>query len=163
MKIQNQDLFIIEDDEATAKVLYDFLTQKFHDELNIFIFENGQTALENVTKNTAIVVIDYDLKGQESDEIMLAIKKINPLTEVIILSSNEDIAVAIASLKKGASSIVMKGQSTSRILESKIYKIITYPADFLVKTFGINKMLSLFLLCIAYIGLVVFIGMQILK
>jgi DNA-binding NarL/FixJ family response regulator len=103
------------------------------------------------------------LKGEQSDSLLLAIKNINPKTEVIILSNNEDIGLAIETFRKGANSIVMKGQHTHRILASRIYLIITFPAELLVSTLGINKMLALFILCVVYIGIVVYVGMAILN
>lgn len=45
----------------------------------------------------------------------------------------------------------MKGKHTHRILESRIYKIITHIAELLVSTLGINKTLALFISCVAYI------------
>ena len=158
-----QDLFIIEDNALTAIELQKFLKGKFGNELNIFTFENGATALQNINNNTSIVIIDFDLVGEIAENLLVDIKKINPKTEVIILSSNEDIGAAIDSFRKGANSIVIKGKNVNSVLESKIYKIITYPADLLVKTLGVNKMLALFLLCITYIGIVVYIGMRLLN
>jgi DNA-binding NtrC family response regulator len=161
--MENQKLFILEDNIINATKLKNFLNSKFGENLKISTFIDGTTLLSKVDVNTAIVIIDYDLKGELSDKLLVAIKKINPKTEVIILSNNEDIGMAIDSFRKGAKSVVMKGKHTNRILESHIYKIITYPAELLVRTLGVNKMLALFILCIVYIGIVVYVGMKILN
>lgn len=161
--MEDQKLYILEDNIISATALKRFLNLKFGEKLKITTFIDSATLLTAVDAKTAIVIIDYDLKGELSDRLLLAIKKINPKTEVIILSNNEDIGLAIESFRKGANSIVMKGKHTNRILESRIYKIITYPAELLVNTLGINKMLALFILCIVYIGIVVYVGMEILN
>jgi DNA-binding NarL/FixJ family response regulator len=161
--MEDQKLYILEDNIISATALKRFLNLKFGENLKITTFIDGASLLAEVDANTAIVIIDYDLKGEQSDSLLLAIKNINPKTEVIILSNNEDIGLAIEIFRKGANSIVMKGQHTNRILASRIYKIITYPAELLVSTLGINKMLALFILCVVYIGIVVYVGMVILN
>lgn len=161
--MEDQKLYILEDNIISATALKRFLNLKFGENLEITTFIDGASLLAEVDANTAIVIIDYDLKGEQSDKLLIAIKNINPKTEVIILSNNEDIGLAIETFRKGANSIVMKGQHTHRILASRIYKIITYPAELLVSTLGINKMLALFILCVVYIGIVVYVGMAILN
>ena len=161
--MEDQKLYILEDNIISATALKHFLNLKFGENLEITTFIDGASLLAEVDANTAIVIIDYDLKGEQSDKLLIAIKNINPKTEVIILSNNEDIGLAIETFRKGANSIVMKGQHTNRILASRIYKIITYPAELLVSTLGINKMLALFILCVVYIGIVVYVGMVILN
>ena len=161
--MEDQKLYILEDNIISATALKRFLNLKFGENLEITTFIDGASLLAEVDANTAIVIIDYDLKGEQSNKLLIAIKNINPKTEVIILSNNEDIGLAIETFRKGANSIVMKGQHTNRILASRIYKIITYPAELLVSTLGINKMLALFILCVVYIGIVVYVGMVILN
>jgi DNA-binding NarL/FixJ family response regulator len=161
--MEDQKLYILEDNIISATALKRFLNLKFGENLEITTFIDGASLLAEVDANTAIVIIDYDLKGEQSDKLLIAIKNINPKTEVIILSNNEDIGLAIETFRSGANSIVMKGQHTNRILASRIYKIITYPAELLVSTLGINKMLALFILCVVYIGIVVYVGMAILN
>jgi len=161
--MEDQKLYILEDNIISATTLKRFLNLRFGENLKITTFVDGATLLTQVDANTAIVIIDYDLKGELSDSLLLAIKKINPKTEVIMLSNREDIGLAIESFRKGANSIVMKGQHTHSILASRIYNIITYPAELLVNTLGINKMLALFILCVVYIGIVVYVGMVILN
>lgn len=159
----NQNLFIVEDNPLMAEGLRNFLEKKFGSELHISTFDNGENVLKAINSDTTIVLLDYDLKGERADQLLKAIKVINPKTEVIILSSNEDIGVAIDTFRKGANQFVVKGKNAQETISYQIFKIITFPAQYLVKEFGVNKFLAYFLLTFASVGIVVFIGMKILK
>ena len=95
MDIQNQNLFLLENNDLSAARIVAFLEKKFSNSLNITTFNNGSDLIKSIDKNTSIVILDYDLIGEKGDLILMEIKKINPNIEVIILSSDEDIATAI--------------------------------------------------------------------
>ncbi len=160
--MKNQNLFIVENDPLESNRLISFLEKRFSNTLTISTFTDGETALKNINSNTTIVILDYDLKGERGDVLLKEIKKINALTEVIILSSAEDIATAIDAFRKGASNYVIKGESTTRILYSMVLKIMNYPVKILVERFAVNKILAIFLTYFIFIGILVYLGMQLL-
>jgi DNA-binding NtrC family response regulator len=108
------------------------------------------------------VILDYDLKGEKGDELLKAIKRINTKTEVIILSSNEDIATAIDSFHKGAKHYVIKGEKAHRKIFSLVYRVLNYPVRILVERFKVSKILAIFLTYFVFIGIIVYLGMQLL-
>ncbi|WP_300570779.1 response regulator [Flavobacterium sp.] len=160
--MKNQNLFIVENNPMESNRLVNFLEKRFGNTLTISTFNDGESALKNVNSNTTIVILDYDLKGERGDVLLKEIKKINALTEVIILSSAEDIATAIDAFRKGAKNYVIKGESATRILYSMIFKIINYPVKILVERFAVNKILAIFLTYFIFIGILVYLGMQLL-
>ena len=162
METQIQNLFLLEDNALSSNRIITFLENRFRNSLRISIFLNNETLLKEIDANTSIVILDYDLKGEKADILVLEIKKRNPKTEVIILSAVEDIGLAIDAFRKGAKSVIIKGEQSKRELFSIIYKILNYPVKILTERFGINKILAIFIAYFVIIGIVVYIGMNLL-
>lgn len=161
METHAQNLFIVEDNPMNATNLMNYLKKRFHQSLNISMFLDGQSLLENVDEKTAIVVLDYDLKGEQADKLLMDIKKINPHTEVIVLASDLEIGTAIDAYRNGAKKVVHKGKNDAKKVRSTINKIIYYPAKIIQRFFGLKELLAIFIVEVLYIGIVVFIGMKI--
>lgn len=156
MSIQGLNLFIVDDDMLMVTGLKNHLNTRFGNDLNISTFSTGESVLKEIDKDTSIVILDYFLNGQNGNEILKSIKNINPKTEVIMLSSNEDIVVAIESFRKGATDYVIKGRKSWDKISSLVYKTITYPIRIIVREFGISKYLAIFLLTFMIMGATVF-------
>ncbi len=155
-----QNLFIVEENPLTATNLQNFLKKRFTNTLTITTFNDGQSLLKKVDNDTTIVIIDYDLKGENADKLLIDIKKINPKTEVILLSSDEEIGTAIDVYRNGAKVIVPKNNDQFKKILSVVYKILYYPVELTKRFFGLQELFAIFVVEIAYIGLVVFIGMK---
>lgn len=162
MYTQKQDLYILEDNTLSSASLMNFLNKRFNQSLNISIFIDGESLLRKIDTETAIVVLDFDLKGERADKLLLDIKKINPTTEVIILSSDDEIGTAIDAYRKGAKSFVHKGKNDLKNIHSIVYRIIYYPVKIIQRFFGFKELLAIFIVEVAYIGLFVLIGMSVL-
>lgn len=160
--MENNNLFIVEDNPLIANGLQRFLENKFGDTLTISIFMDGESVLKSVDKNTKIVILDYDLRGEKADELLKAIKRINIKTEVIIFSSNDDVATAIDSFRKGANHYIIKNEKAPRKIFSLVYKILNYPVRILVERFKVSKILAIFLTYFIFIGIIVYLGMLLL-
>ncbi|WP_310556293.1 response regulator [Flavobacterium sp.] len=163
MQTLNQNLFLLEDNPLSSNRIVNFLEKRFSNSLTISTFINGENLLKKVDADTAIAILDYDLKGEKADVLVLEIKKINPKTEIIILSSDDDIGIAIDAFRNGAKSVIIKGEQSKRELFLTVYKILNYPVKILVEQFGINKILAIFIAYFIIIGIVVLIGMNLLK
>ncbi len=160
MKTQGLNLFIIDDNTLVSTTLRNYLNNRFGNVLTISTFLTGASALKEINKNTNIVILDYDLKGENGNEILKSIKSINSETEVIMFTSNDEIATAIESFRNGASDYVIKGDKSLKKIASLINNIITYPIRIMVREFGISKLLAIFLLTFISVGLVVFAVMH---
>jgi DNA-binding NarL/FixJ family response regulator len=163
METQIQNLFLLEDNPLSSNRIVAFLENRFRNSLRISTFTNSETLLEKIDGNTTIVILDYDLKGEKADVLVLEIRKTNPKTEIIILSEDEDIAIAIDAFRNGAKSVIIKGEQSKRQLFSVIYKILNYPVRILTERFAINKILAIFIAYFIIIGIVVYIGMSLLN
>ena len=159
MSTQALNLFIVDDNQLMVTGLRNYLNKRFDSDLNISIFYNGASLLEKVDKDTNIVILDYYLEGENGNDILEAIKRINSSTQVIMLSSNEEIATAIDSFRKGASDYVVKGEKAWKKIASLVYNIITYPVRIMVKEFKVRKYLAIFMLTFIITGIIVYIAL----
>ena len=154
------NIFIVDSDREMVSKLKQYLITRFGGQLNISTFYSGESCLEKVTSRTDIVILDLFFSGKDGDQIHKSIKAINPLTEVIFHTSNENIADAIDSFRNGAIDYIFKGKRSLRKVASHISNLATYPVRILVKEFGISKYLAIFLLSFLTIGIIVFISMK---
>ena len=163
MTNQDQNLFIVEDNAETAVKLHTYLQSKFGTIYNIFTFQNAVQALTKLDKHTSVVILDYDYFGDEGNKIVNFIKNINEKTKVIILSNNEEIASAIDYYHSEADNFLVKGKQTRKELSTIIIDYIAYPARYLQLQYGFSQFFSWLLFLCVLIGIVVFIGMWILR
>jgi DNA-binding NtrC family response regulator len=155
MTTQGLNLFIVDDNSLVLTSLRNYLDARFGKDLNITTFLSGANAIKKVDKNTGVVILDYHLEGENGNDVLQSIKKINPKTEVIMFSSNEEMGVAIDSFRKGASEYVVKGDKGWRKISNLVLDIITYPVRILVKEFRVTKYVAIFLLTFVAMAVVV--------
>lgn len=163
METQGMNLFIVDDNKLVVADLKHYLQEKLGVSLNISTFNDGESCLQKIDKETHIVILDYFLNGQNGLEILKLIKAKNPKTEVIMLSSNEDIALAIQTFRNGATDYVVKGQGSLKKISRIVYNIITAPILLLVREFKVSKYMAIFLITFVIMGIAVVIGMQFMK
>lgn len=145
MNSQALNLFIVDEDPSIVRDLRNYLYNKFGTHLRISTFYTGETALQKVDSNTNIVILDYDMEHRNGNDVLSSIKKINPETEVIILSSNENVKVAIESFRKGATDYVIKGDKAWKRLTPHLYRIIAEPILRMGREYSVGKFSLIFL------------------
>ncbi len=157
------NLFIVDDNKLLVADLRNYLQNRFGVSLNITTFNDGESCLKKVDKETQIVILDYFMEGKNGLDTLKCIKEINPETEVIMLSYNEDVALAIESFRSGAKDYVIKGQGAWRKITKLVNLIITEPIMLIVREFGVSKFMAIFLLTFVTLGTVVLITLHMMK
>lgn len=106
MKNQSAKVFVVEDNLIYQNLLtYDLSAKGF----NVTAFTNGEDAIALLHQLPDVVILDYKLAGgMNGMDVLKAIKSINPSIQVIILSAQSDLEVAINTLKYGAFDYVEK-------------------------------------------------------
>lgn len=113
---------------------------------------NGESALEKVRKyNFDVVVLDVAMPGLDGIETLREIKRLKPLTEVIMLTGHATVESAIEGMKLGAFDYLMKPTKTDdlvakvdlayerkaeqeeRIRQAKVKEIVSSPRSVLSK------------------------------
>ena len=117
----NPLIFVVEDNQIYNKLVVSYLkTNKF---TNVESYLTGEEVLKNMHKNPDIVIQDYLLDGMTGIEVLIKAKKICPNVEFIFLSGNDNIDIAIDSMKYGAYNYIVKDQMALQKLVEKIHKI----------------------------------------
>lgn len=120
-------IFLVDDDPIYLKSLeLQFLQNP---DLKIKSFLSGEACIEEMSIKPDIVILDYILNDTNKEAMdgistLLQIKNLSPGTQVIMLSSAEDVEVVTNSLKLGAFNYVVKNANTFLKLKGCIKKIL---------------------------------------
>jgi two-component system OmpR family response regulator len=163
METQGINLFIVDDNKLMVMDLKIYLQNRFGTSVNISTFNDGESCLEKIDQHTNIVILDYFLDGKNGLEVLKLIKAINQKTEVIMLSSNEDIALAVETFRMGAKDYVIKGNGSWKKLTKLVNYIITEPIRILGREFGLSKYMAIFLITFISMGVGVFCVLHAIK
>jgi DNA-binding NarL/FixJ family response regulator len=160
MQTQGLNLFIVDDNKLMVETLKQYLQSKFGLDIRISTFNDGDSCLSKVDKDTNVVILDYFMKGKNGLEVLKEIKVINPKTEVIMLSNNENMALAIEMFRAVATDYVVKGSNSWSKISNLVNHIVTAPIRLMVDEFRLSKYMAVFLLTFVTMGIVVVIALQ---
>lgn len=135
MSIKNQiDIFLVEDDKIFLLALKEDIEATFKNRtIKIHSFSAGETCMQKFTQvMPQAVILDYHLNSKYPDaadgiKVLDWIKKENHETNVIMLTSDDHIDIAIESFHHGASDYVVKTATKFKKINysiSNIFKII---------------------------------------
>ncbi len=120
-------IFLIDDDELYLKSLaIDFAN---YSEYNIQTYITGEQCIENMPQIPDIIILDYylnsvDKKAKNGIETLDIIKSIHPDLPVIMLSSQDNIDVAVDCMKHRAYDYVVKSETAFIRLQKAILSIL---------------------------------------
>ena len=100
------NILVADDELAIRELVGEILTGEGHD---VTLAENGEDALEKFNLNWhEIVFSDIRMPKMTGLELLAEVKKINPNTQFIIMTSHASIDNSIGALKKGAFDYILK-------------------------------------------------------
>ncbi len=136
-------IMIVDDEDEFAGSLAERLTIRDYD---VITSSSGEDALEKLKgQRIDVVILDVLMPGMGGVETLREVKKLTPLTEVIMLTGNASVESAIEGMKLGALDYLMKPCETDdlvakinmatqrkdeheeRIREAKVKEIISSP------------------------------------
>lgn len=121
-----QTIFLVDDEPIQNEMLKDYLAERFN--FNFRLFDNGEEAINNLNLNPAIVILDYHLNAHKAEakngvQILADVKDKNPNAQVIMVSGQDKIQVAVDSMKYGAYDYIVKGETAFARMENTIKRI----------------------------------------
>ncbi len=114
-------IMIVEDDPWYGKILQHHLSLNPDYKVNRFL--TAKECLENLHQKPDLVTIDFSLPDMDGDALFKKIKEYNPELPVIVISSQENISVAVNMLKMGASDYLVKDDATKDLLWNSVIRI----------------------------------------
>ncbi|MCB0819924.1 MAG: response regulator [Bacteroidetes bacterium] len=110
MKKQDKvKIFIVEDEPFFANLINYDLEANYYDGIKVFF--TGEEAVENLSLNPRVVILDHRLPGMSGLEVLKKIKAYNPDIHVIFLSGQTGAEVAISAFKMGAFDFIVKNET----------------------------------------------------
>ena len=107
-------IFVVEDDPFYANLI-EFVLEMNPDN-QIYKFTTGQAALEELHVSPDVITIDYSLPDMTGAELLRKIKSRNKKSQIVIISSQQDVSTAIELLKEGAYDYIVKDDDTKERL-----------------------------------------------
>jgi DNA-binding NtrC family response regulator len=98
--------FIVDDDVFYAKMQEQYLLNLNYS--NITCFSNGNDCLNNLDQNPDIIFLDHNMDGIRGLEVLKKIKRYNPSVYVIMVSSQQNIKIALDALEYDAYDYIIK-------------------------------------------------------
>ncbi len=136
-------VLIVDDEKDFAETLKERLTVREFDAESVY---EGSDAIDKVNNfDYDVVILDVQLPGISGIDILREIKRIKPLTEVIMLTGHATVQTAIEGMKLGAFDFLLKPVDTEdlnkkltearkrkkeqedKIMSARINKIISSP------------------------------------
>ena len=119
-------IFLVDDDPLYLKTLQ--VAFEKSSDFDITTFTNGEDCLEHLSTKPDIIVLDYTLNSKNKDaqngyDILVKIKEIDPDIHVIILSSTEDVEMALSCIKYNAFNFILKNDTAFLRLKHSIKQI----------------------------------------
>lgn len=112
------NIFIVEDNEVFRIALRSGIETVFSEKnIKVHSFETGEKAMENfTTMKPKIVILDYNLNSKVSEaangiKVLDLIKNKDQETNVILLTSEDNINIATTAFKHGAADYVVKTET----------------------------------------------------
>ncbi len=122
-----KNIFIVDDDPMQAMMLQDYLSK--YSTFTLTVYNSGEECIRNLNKSPDIVFLDYNFdkagkNAMDGIDILKEIKKAKPLTEVVMISGQDRIEVAVNTIKYGAFDYIVKSESAFHRSENVIFNII---------------------------------------
>ncbi len=119
--MQPFQIFVVEDDNWYSKILEYHLS--LNSDYQVTCFASGKDVLANLHKKPDLITIDFSMPEYRGDKLLEKIKEVNKDIPVIVISSQEEISVAVKLLKMGATDYIVKDNNTIDILWNAILKV----------------------------------------
>jgi hypothetical protein len=98
MRTTDLNVFIVAENALLVNGLKHYLREKFGLSLNISCFYDFKSCLKNVKADTDVVIVDFFLDGKKSTDVLRSVKLINPGTQGILHTCDEEVAENLAHL-----------------------------------------------------------------
>ena len=107
-------LLLVEDNQNQRDILAGFLTQNGFDVISA---EDGEEGVQLFQENLVdIVITDFRMPRKNGLEVLRAVRNINPLAAVIIITAFSDVNDAVSVIKEGAVDYILKPVNLKELL-----------------------------------------------
>ncbi len=161
---QNKEIvFIVDDEPMHAQMMEDHLKTDYPS-FEIYTYKTGEQCNENMDKRPGIVILDYhldavDKQARNGVEILKHLKRNYPDTEVIMISGQDKIEIAVECMREGAYDYIVKNETSFIHVENSIERLFKHRSVIknMEKYRSLNKILIWGLIAIIAISVTLFL------
>jgi two-component system NtrC family response regulator len=104
--MKNLNILVVEDGQSQREMLRDFLIKEGH---NVAEAASGEEAVQSVANRAFdLVLLDYKMPGMDGMQVLQEVKRLNPETDVVIITAYGTIETAVDAMKAGAVDYITK-------------------------------------------------------
>ncbi|MEZ5014236.1 MAG: response regulator [Chitinophagales bacterium] len=123
-------VFIVDDEPMHAQMMEDHLRSKYP-QFDIYKYSTGEECNDNMDKNPSIVILDYHLDAVNKSarnglEVLEHIKRKYETVDVIMISGQDKMDVAIDCMRAGAYDYVVKNETSFLRTENAIERLFQH-------------------------------------
>ncbi len=116
MATEPLNIFLVDDDAFSLQLMEFAVRDKGFEQ--IATFSSGTECLNSLTQEPDVIFLDHQMDHVTGTEVLKAIKRFNPDIYVVFVSGQQQVEVAVESLKYGAFDYIVKDEKlTERIGE----------------------------------------------
>lgn len=116
-----QKVFLVDDDPFCRQLIEHAV--RSHGYRDVRAFDNGAACLDALTDEPDIIFLDQMMGSVSGTDALKAIKRFNPDIYVVLVSGQQQVQVAVDSLKYGAFDYVVKNEHLDHRLATVLRKI----------------------------------------
>ena len=99
--------FIVDDDMISRKIYQQHLANLGFTQVHEF--SNGIECLEHMNLQPDVMLLDYDMTPINGLELLKKVKQLCPNIQLLMLSGQKDLLIAVDAMKNGAFDYIVKG------------------------------------------------------
>ncbi len=145
--MKNEVVFIVDDEPMHAQMMDDHLRTKYPT-FEIYKYSTGEECNDNMDKNPSIVILDYHLdavnkSARNGIQTLEHIKRKYDGVDVIMISGQDKIDVAVECMRSGAYDYIVKNETSFMRTENALERLFQHRTVVvsLAKYKALNKIL----------------------
>jgi len=116
-------IFLVDDDSFCLNLYQQFLVKLGY--ADVSCFNSGKDCLANLNHHPTIIFLDYNMEEMNGIDVLQSIKSFDDSINVVFISGQESVEVAVDALKYGAFDYIVKSKITLDVLKGTIERIVS--------------------------------------
>ena len=115
-------IFVVDDDEMYHNLVKTYLKKNHLS--HIQTFSSGEECIANLDLNPKIILLDYEMGAMNGVKTLRMIKEKDPSIQVIMLSGQDKLEVAVNAFRYGAYDYVVKNETAFKRIHQLVLRVL---------------------------------------